>query len=114
MIRLPTGSTRTDTPCPYTTLFRSGPVFAMKDPDAMLVGARGAAIKAADAKAQDYARLAVFRSAERVAIGEGSFAGPQPPMPRVQMMAAEAKATPVEPGQVGNTLTLNFQYRLVR
>src|SRR3546814_10689019 len=86
----------------------------MKDPDAMLVGARGSAIKAADAKAQDYARLAGFRSAELVAIGEGSFAGPQPPMPRVQMMAAEAKATPVEPGQVGNTLTPNFQYRLVR
>jgi uncharacterized protein YggE len=91
-----------------------GPWFAMKDPDAMLVGARGAAIKAADAKAQDYAKLAGFRTAELVAIGEGSFAGPQPPMPRVQMMAAEAKATPVEPGQVGNTLTLNFQYRLVR
>src|SRR3546814_11030481 len=86
----------------------------MKDPDAMLVGARGSAIKAADAKAQDYARLAGFRSAELVAIGEGSFAGSQPPMPRVQMMAAEAKATPVEPGQVGNTLTLNFQYRPVR
>lgn len=33
---------------------------------------------------------------------------------RVQMMAAEAKSTPVEPGQVGNTLTLSFQYRLVR
>ena len=30
------------------------------------------------------------------------------------LMAAEAKATPVEPGQVANTLTLNFQYRLVK
>jgi hypothetical protein len=35
-------------------------------------------------------------------------------MVRMQAMDAAAKATPVEPGQVGNTLTLNFQYRLVR
>src|SRR3546814_15880976 len=110
MIRRPPISTRTDTLFPYTTVFRSaggtnidGPWFAMKDPDAMLVGARGAAIKAAEAKAQDYAKLAGFRTAELVAIGEGSFGGPQPPMPRVQMMAAEAKSTPVAPGQVGNT-----------
>lgn len=92
-----------------------GPWFAMKDPDAMLIGARGAAIKAAEAKAADYARLAGYRGAELVSISEGSFGGPQPPMPMVRMeMAMDAKATPVEPGQVGNTLVLNFQYRLVR
>ena len=92
-----------------------GPWFGMKDADAQLVGARGAAIKAAEAKAQDYAKLAGFRGVELVSIGEGSFSGPQPPMPSARgMMAAEAKATPVEPGQVANTLTLNFQYRLVR
>ncbi|WP_033073030.1 SIMPL domain-containing protein [Sphingopyxis sp. MWB1] len=93
-----------------------GPWFAMKDPDAMLVGARGAAIKAAEAKAADYARLAGYRGAELVSLSEGGFSGPQPPMPYARGMAAmDAKvSTPVEPGQVGNTLTLNFQYRLVR
>lgn len=93
-----------------------GPWFAMKDPDAMLIGARGAAIKAAEAKAQDYAKLAGFSGAELVSIGEGSFGGPQPPMPMAArgMMMDAAKSTPVEPGQVGNTLTLSFQYRLVR
>lgn len=93
-----------------------GPWFGMKDSDAMLVGARGAAIEAAAAKAQDYARLAGYRSAELVSISEGGrVGGPNPPMPMARMeMAAGAKATPVEPGQVGNTLTLNFQYRLVR
>jgi len=36
-------------------------------------------------------------------------------MVRLQAMdAGSAKATPVEPGQVANTLTLSFQYRLVR
>jgi len=92
-----------------------GPWFGLKDADAQLVGARGAAIKAADAKAADYARLAGYRGAELVSISEGGFAGPQPPMPMVRLeMAADAKATPVEPGRVSNTLTLNFQYRLVR
>src|SRR3546814_20937863 len=68
------------------------------------------------AKAQDYAKLAGFRGVELVSISEGSFGGgPQPPMPYARgLMAAEAKATPVEPGQVANTLTLNFQYRLAR
>ena len=94
-----------------------GPWFGMKDPDAQLVGARGAAIKEAEAKAADYARLAGYRGAELVAIGEGSFGGPQPPMPMVRLQAMDAgsaKATPVEPGQVANTLTLSFQYRLGR
>jgi len=93
-----------------------GPWFAVKDADAMLAGARGAAIKAAEAKAADYARLAGYRGAELVSIGEGSFGGPQPPMPmaRLQAMDASEKATPVEPGRVSNTLTLSFQYRLVR
>ncbi|MGQ3101922.1 MAG: SIMPL domain-containing protein [Sphingopyxis solisilvae] len=93
-----------------------GPWFGMKDADAQLAGARGTAIKAAEAKAADYARLAGYRGAELVSISEGGFVGPQPPMPygRMQNMAMEMKATPVEPGQVANTLTLNFQYRLVR
>lgn len=92
-----------------------GPWFGMKDPEAQLVGARGAAIKEAEAKAADYAKLAGYRSAELVSISEGgSFGGPQPPMPMVRLQAMDAKATPVEPGQVANTLTLSFQYRLVK
>lgn len=92
-----------------------GPWFGMKDADARLVGARGAAIKAAEAKAADYARLAGYRGAELVSISEGGFVG-GPPVPQARggMVAMEMKATPVEPGQVSNTLTLNFQYRLVR
>ena len=92
-----------------------GPWFGMKDPDAQLVGARGAAIKEAEAKAADYAKLAGYRGAELVSISEGgSFGGPPPMPPMVRLQAMDAKATPVEPGQVANTLTLSFQYRLVR
>jgi hypothetical protein len=92
-----------------------GPYFGMKDADAQLVGARGAAIKKAEAKAADYARLAGFRGVELVSISEGGgFSGPMP-MPQVRNMAMDAaKSTPVEPGQVSNTLTLSFQYRLVK
>lgn len=92
-----------------------GPWFGMKDADAQLVGARGAAIKAAEAKAADYARLAGFRGAELMSISEGSFGGPMPPMPMARGVAMEmAKSTPVEPGQVANSLTLSFQYRLLK
>jgi uncharacterized protein len=66
-----------------------GPWFAMKDPDAQLVGVRGAAIKAAEAKAADYAKLAGYRAAELVSISEGGAVGGPVPMP------------------------LSFQYRLV-
>lgn len=93
-----------------------GPWFSLSDPDAKLAGIRGAAIKAAEAKAADYARLAGFRGAELVSISEGGgFSGPQPPMPMARMeMGGDAKSTPIEPGQVGNSLTLSFQYRLLR
>lgn len=93
-----------------------GPWFGMKDAEAQLVGARGAAIKEAEAKAADYARLAGFRGAELVSISEGgSYGSPPPPAPpMVRLQAMDAKATPVEPGQVSNTLTLSFQYRLVK
>jgi uncharacterized protein YggE len=93
-----------------------GPSFGMKDPDAQLVGARGTAIKAAEAKAQDYARLAGFRGVELVSISEGGSFGPNPPMPMVRM-AMDAGSAPGDSGRAGsgcNTLTLNFQYRLVK
>jgi uncharacterized protein len=93
-----------------------GPSFAMKDADAMLVPARKAVFAEAAMKAADYAKLAGFRAAELVSVTEGAaFQGPQP-MPFAMDARAESavgKAV-VEPGQVRNTLTLNFQYRLVR
>lgn len=93
-----------------------GPYFAMKDADAMLVPARKAAFAEANAKAADYARLAGYRSAELVSVTEGGAVQGPRPMPfamdaRVQNTAGKAV---VEPGQVANTLTLSFQYKLVR
>lgn len=93
-----------------------GPYFSMADPDALLAGARAAAMKKAEAKAMDYARIAGYRSVQLIMVSEDSGHASPVPMPVVQMMAADAatKSAPVEPGQVGNTLTLSVQYRMVR
>jgi len=93
-----------------------GPYFAMKDPDAMLVPARKAAFDEANAKAADYARLAGYRSAELVSVTEGSaFQGPRPmPFAMDARVANQSAKAVIEPGQVANTLTLSFQYKLVK
>ena len=95
-----------------------GPYFSVKDADTMLVGARKAAMDKAAAKAADYAKLAGYRSARLIGLSEGG-GFPQAPAPvmamdRMVLTAGKAEAAPIEPGQVGNTLTLSFQYRLER
>ena len=93
----------------------NGPSFSISDPRPMLAQARAAAMKSARAQADFYAQAAGYRSARLVSIAESSSA-PPPPMP---MMTARFKdaaqaATPVEPGQVGSSVTLTVQYALER
>jgi len=95
-----------------------GPSFFVANPDAMLDGARAAVLAKANARAADYARLTGYREARLIALTEGGGWIPSP-QPVMQMgraeMAADAKmAAPVQPGEVGNTLTVQVQYRLVR
>lgn len=94
-----------------------GPSFYVADPDAVMDGARKAVMAKANARAADYARLAGYREARLVALTEGGAWMP-PPQPVLQMARAEmadAKmAAPIQPGEVGNTLTVQVQYRLVR
>lgn len=93
----------------------SGPWFSVKDPEAQTAAIRGKVMAAGKAKAEDYARLAGYRSVELVSVSEGGGYVPSPRMEKIQMAAsADAASTPVEPGQVGNSLSLNFTYRLVR
>ena len=94
-----------------------GPWFGVKDSEALLVGARGKAIAKAKAKAEDYARLTGYRSVELVSISEGGYSAPRPMIETAMApVAADArvKSTPVEPGQVSNSLNLNVTYRLVK
>jgi uncharacterized protein len=95
----------------------SGPNFYVANPDAVLDGARAAVMAKANAKAADYARLAGYREARLVTLTEGGAWMP-PPQPIIQMARAEMSdakfAAPVQAGEVGNTLTVQVQYRLVR
>ncbi|MCC2603383.1 SIMPL domain-containing protein [Sphingopyxis yananensis] len=93
----------------------SGPWFSVKDAEAQTASIRGKVMAAGKAKAEDYARLAGYRSVELVSVSEGGGYVPSPRMEMVKMAApADANSTPVEPGQVGNSLSLNFTYRLVK
>lgn len=94
-----------------------GPSFYVANPDAMLDSARAAVLAKAAARAADYAKLTGYREARLVSLTEGgAYMMPPQPMPVVmQTMDASSKsAAPVQPGQVGNTLTVQVQYRLVR
>ncbi len=90
-----------------------GPSFFLADSDASLEGAREIALSRAGERANRYARLAGYRSARLLALSEGQGGMPPPmPMARMQAMDVSAVATPVAPGQVSNSLTINVQYRL--
>jgi uncharacterized protein len=92
-----------------------GPNFFVEDPDATLESAREAALRRATARAERYARLTGFRTARLVSLTEGQpMSGPQPmPMYRLRAESADA-ATPVQPGQVSNSVTISVQYRMER
>ncbi len=92
-----------------------GPSFFIDNPDAGLDAARQRAMSRAGERATLYARAAGYTRGRLVAVSEG---GPIPvqPMPMMQMARAESAdaATPVQPGQVANAVTLTLQYRLER
>jgi uncharacterized protein YggE len=92
----------------------NGPTFSIDDPRPMLMQARTAALTSAKAQADFYAQAAGYRTARLVSLSESNSGG-QPPMPmmvRAQFKADSAPATPVEPGQVGSSVTLTVQYAL--
>ncbi|WP_414714744.1 SIMPL domain-containing protein [Sphingobium sp. LMA1-1-1.1] len=92
----------------------SGPSFSISDPAPMLAQARSAALKSARAQADFYAQAAGYRSARLVSLTESNSGG-QPPVPMMaaaRFKADSAPATPVEPGQVGSSVTLTVQYAL--
>lgn len=94
-----------------------GPSFYVSNPDALIEGARAAVMAKANARAADYARLSGFREARLVSLTEGGgwMPVPQPvPMMARAEMADGKFAAPVQPGEVGNTLTVQVQYRLIK
>ena len=92
----------------------SGPNFFVADPDAMLDQARQRALTRAGERAALYARAAGYSRARLIAVSENGPISAPPPMPMMMARAEAADATPVQPGQVSNGITLSLQYRLER
>lgn len=90
-----------------------GPSFTIDNPDAALDSARQAAMRRAADRAMLYARAAGYARARLISVTEGGGVAMPPPMPMFRMRAEAADvATPVQPGQVSNAVTLTLQYRL--
>lgn len=93
----------------------SGPSFSIDDDTAPRAQARKAALDKAKSQAEDYAKWAGYSGVRLLQISE--LVNPGRPMPMLearQMMAIDVKATPVEPGLVGTSVTVNVTYELTR
>lgn len=93
----------------------SGPSFSIDDDTGPRAQARKAAMDKARAQAEDYARWAGYSGVRLLEVSE--LINPGRPIPydmRVMAVAAEAKATPVEPGLVGASVTVTVTYEMTR
>ncbi|MGE3141944.1 MAG: SIMPL domain-containing protein [Hyphomonadaceae bacterium] len=90
-----------------------GVTFSYQEPEAVLDRARTAAMETARHRADLYARAAGMQVARIVSISEGGGYVPPIPMPMMaRMEAAQAAPTPVMPGEVDTTATLNVVFEL--
>lgn len=93
----------------------SGPSFSIDDDTAPRGQARKAAMDKARRQAEEYARWAGYSGVRLLQVSE--LVNPGRPMPydvRVMAASAEAKATPVEPGLVGTSVTVTVTYEMTR
>jgi uncharacterized protein YggE len=91
----------------------NGPSFALDRPEAALDEARVAAIKAARARADLYARAAGLQVKRILWISEsGGFAPPPQPMPMMARMEAKAADTPVEAGEQRMAVSVSVSFEL--
>ena len=91
----------------------NGPVFRVDDSDAALDEARVKAVATARARADLYARAAGLRVKRILTISESGGYEPQAPRPMLRAMAMKAEAdTPVVPGEVALTVTVNMSFEL--
>jgi uncharacterized protein YggE len=93
----------------------SGPSFSIDDDTVPRGQARKAALDKAKAQAEEYARWAGYSAVRLLQVSE--LVNPGRPIPMVearQAMAMDAKATPVEPGLVGTSVTVTVTYEMTR
>ena len=95
----------------------NGPSFFIDDDNAVKAEARSRAVASAGARARSYAAAAGYSDIRLLSITEAVYnngGAPQPPRPAVRFAAADAKAAPVQPGEVGTSVTVSFDYEMVR
>jgi uncharacterized protein len=91
----------------------NGISFSHADPDAKLDAARRNAATAARARADLYAQAFGLRVHRVIAINEGGGYSPPMPMPMyARGMAAEAAPTPVSPGEITTSVSVNVTFEL--
>lgn len=92
-----------------------GPNFSIDDDTASRAQARKAAFDKAQAQATEYARWAGYTGVRLLSINEAVNPGrPIPMMMEARQSMADAKATPVEPGLVGTSVTVNVTFEMTR
>lgn len=94
----------------------SGPDFSIDDDTAAKAQARSAAMKRAEAMARDYARMAGYPNVRVIRISENVFVNQPQPMLRTMAVAEQAAdaSTPIQPGQVGTSVTVNVTYEMTQ
>ncbi len=91
----------------------SGPNFRVENSDAALDEARVAAVATARARADLYAKAAGVRIKRILTISEsGGYEPPRPMMMRSAMASKESADTPVVPGEVALTVTVNVTWEI--
>lgn len=93
----------------------NGPSFRLDKPEPALDEARVAAMAKARQRAELYAKAAGLRVKRIMQISEGSAVTPPPyPMPMMRAQAMEAKdaSTPIAPGEVEASVTVNVVFEL--
>lgn len=93
----------------------SGPAFSIDDDTAPRAQARKAALDTARSRAEDYARWAGYSGVRLLQVSE-TFNPGRPIAYAVEGRAAslDAKATPIEPGLVGTSVTVNVSFEMTR
>ncbi len=93
----------------------SGPDFSIDDDTAQRAQARKAAFDKAKAQAVQYAQWNGYSGVRLLSVSESANVGRPMPMARMAAMdSAEKAPTPVEPGLVGTSVTVNVTYEMTR
>lgn len=91
----------------------SGPSFSIEDDEAAKDLARSRAVERAQQRAQAYAAMLGYDEVRVLAVSEVIEGRSQMPQMEMRMLAADAAATPVQPGQVSTGVNITIKYEMV-